>query len=96
MIWNLDPAWLMMAVAFVMVLALFFGAALDVIMGDDGFGPIGNMVLFTVGFFAAIVVLNYAGINLRDLKLAAGAGLAGAFVSIAVLAFFKAGIARWG
>ena len=60
MIWNLDPAWLMMAVAFVMVLAMFFGAALDVIMGDDGFGPIGNMLLFTVGFFAAILAVLLA------------------------------------
>lgn len=96
MIWNLDPAWLMMAVAFVMVLALFFGAALDVIMHEDGFGPIGNMVLFTVGFFAAIVLANYSGINLKDLKLAMATGLIGAFVSIAFLAMVKAGIARWG
>ncbi|MBL8582872.1 MAG: hypothetical protein JNL61_11690 [Rhizobiaceae bacterium] len=96
MIWNLDPAWLLMAVAFVMVLALFFGAALDAIMREDGFGPIGNMVLFTLGFFGAILLVNYAGINLKDLKLAMGAGLAGAFVSIALLAGIKAGIARWG
>jgi hypothetical protein len=96
MIWNLDAAWLMMAVAFVMVLAMFFGAALDVIMREDGFGPIGNMLLFTVGFFASILAVNYYGINLRDLKLATGVGLGGAFVGISLLAFVKAGIARWG
>jgi hypothetical protein len=96
MIWNLDPAWLMMAVAFVMVLSLFFGAALEVIMREDGFGPIGNMILFTICFFAAILAANYYGINLRDLKMATGTGLGGAFIGIALLAFVKAGIARWG
>ena len=61
MIWNLEPGWLMMAVAAVIVLALFFGAALDAIMREDGFGPIGNMVLFTGGFFLADVRRQYVG-----------------------------------
>ena len=39
-------------------------------MRDDGFGPIGNMLLFTVGFFAAVIIANTYGINLRDLKMA--------------------------
>ena len=49
MIWNLDSGWLMMAVAGVTVMAFFFGSALDAIMRDDGFGPTGNMLLFTIG-----------------------------------------------
>ncbi|WP_395449883.1 hypothetical protein ACHMW7_08775 [Aminobacter sp. UC22_36] len=94
MLWNLDPGWLMMAIAFVAVMAFFFGAALDAIMKDDGFGPIGNMLLFTAGFFGAVVVANSYGITLRNLHVAVAWGLGGAFVFISVLALIKAGIAR--
>ena len=94
MIWNLDTGWLMMAVAVVAVLAFFFGAALDAIMREDGFGPTGNMILFTVGFFMAVIVANTYGISLRDLKLAVAWGLGGAFALVAVLALAKAGLQR--
>lgn len=94
MLWNLEPGWLMMAVAFVAVLAFFFGAALDAIMKEDGFGPVGNMLLFTVGFFAAVLVANSYGIALRDLRLAVAWGLGGAFVLISLLALLKACLAR--
>ena len=94
MIWNLEPGWLMMAVASVAVLALFFGSALDAIMREDGFGAFGNMVLFTFGFFMAIVIANSWGINLRDLKMAMAYGLGGAFAMVSVLAALKAGIAK--
>ncbi len=94
MIWNLDTGWLMMAIAAVAVLAMFFGAALNAIMREDGFGSIGNMVLFTVGFFAAIVIANSFGINLRDLKLAMAFGLGGAFATVSSMAMLKAAIAK--
>ena len=94
MIWNLDSGWLMMAVASVMVMAFFFGSALDAIMKEDGFGPTGNMILFTAGFFMAIIVANSNGINLRDLTLAAAYGLGGAFLLVSVLALLRAGIQR--
>ncbi|MCO6051685.1 hypothetical protein NGM99_18020 [Mesorhizobium sp. RP14(2022)] len=94
MIWNLAPFWLCMAVAIVMVIAFFFGTALDAIMGEDGFGAIGNMVLFTLGFFVAIIGANSYGIPLRDLTWAVGTGLGGAFALIATMALLKAGMAR--
>lgn len=94
MLWNLEPGWLMMAVAMVAVLAFFFGAALDAIMKDDGFGPIGNMLLFTAGFFGAVLIANSYGITLRDLRLAVAWGLGGAFVLISLLALVKASLAR--
>jgi fluoride ion exporter CrcB/FEX len=94
MIWNLEPGWLMMAVATVAVLAFFFGSALDAIMREDGFGSAGNMLLFTIGFFMAVIIANSWGISLRDLKLAVAWGLGGAFTTVSVLALIKAGIAR--
>ena len=94
MIWNLPAAWLLMAVASVSVLAFFFGSALNAIMREDGFGPLGNMAVFTVGFFGAIYIANLNDILLRDMTLASATGLAGAFVLIAVLALFKAAVGR--
>ncbi len=94
MIWNLDTGWLAMAIAIVAVLAFFFGAALDAIMRDDGFGPTGNMLLFTAGFFTAVIVANTYGISLRDLKLAVAWGLGGAFALVGLLALVKAGLSR--
>jgi hypothetical protein len=94
MIWNLDSGWLMMTVATVGVLGFFFGSALDAIMKEDGFGPTGNTILFAVGFFAAVFVANSMGISLRDLKLAVGWGLGGAFMLVSMLALLRAGVAR--
>lgn len=95
MLWNLETGWLMMAIAMVAVIAFFFGAALNVIMREDGFGPVGNMAVFTAGFFAAIFAANSYGISMPDLTFATATGLAGAFVAIAVLALVKAGLARF-
>lgn len=94
MIWNLEPAWLLMAVASIAVLGLFLGAALDAVMRDDAFGPIGNMVLFTAGFFGAIYLANRYGISLRDINRAAVTGVAGAFLLIGILAAGKACLTR--
>jgi hypothetical protein len=52
------------------------------------------MLLFTAGFFGAVVVANSYGITLRNLHLAVAWGLGGAFVFISVLALLKAGIGR--
>lgn len=94
MIWNLDTGWLMMAIATVAVLAFFFGAALDAIMREDGFGSTGNMLLFTAGFFLAVIAANTYGISLRDLKLAVAWGLGGAFALVSLMALAKAALSR--
>lgn len=94
MLWKLDPTWLMMAVASVTVMGFFFGSIMDAIMADDGFGPFGNMILITVGFFASIFVANVHGISMGNLTFAMGTGLSGAFLTLATLALVKAGLAR--
>ncbi len=94
MLWKLDPTWLMMAVASVTVMAFFFGSIMDAIMADDGFGPFGNMILITVGFFASIFVANAHGISMGTLTFATATGLSGAFLTLAALALVKAGLAR--
>jgi hypothetical protein len=94
MLLHLDTSWLLMTVASVAVFGFFFGSALDAIMKEDGFGSTGNTLLFTLGFFFAVMFANEHGIVLRDLKLAVAWGLGGAFAFIAALALLKAGLAR--
>ncbi|MGE0502467.1 MAG: hypothetical protein AB7I79_15860 [Rhizobiaceae bacterium] len=94
MLLDLDPFWLLMAVAAVGVVSLVFGSALDALMRDDGFGPLGNMVVLTSGFFLAIGAANRLGYSFDEVLVASGVGLAGSFLVLVVLSFTKAGLAR--
>ena len=95
MIWNLEMAWLLMAVATVVVLSFFFGSALDFLMREDGFGSTGNMVIVSTGFFLGIVSANRHGYDLHEMHLAVLVGLFGAFICLGALTLLKAMIARF-
>jgi hypothetical protein len=94
MLMNLDPTWMMMAFAVVAILSFIFGMALDGLLGDEGFGPVGNTIVVTAGFFLGIFAANLYGIRFYDMKMAVATGLVGAFVSLGILAMVKAGLAR--
>ena len=94
MLSNLDAGWLVMAVAMVAILFFMFGMALDALIADDGFGPIGNMVVLTAGFFLAIVGANWQGYTFGELLYAMLFGLSGAFACFSALALAKAGLGR--
>jgi hypothetical protein len=94
MLWNLDSSWLLMAIAVVTMISYPFGLALHGVMGSDGFGPLGNMIVVATGFFLGILTANSYGLTLRDLTLATGTGLAGAGLSLGALAMLKAGLNR--
>lgn len=92
MLWNLDASWLLFAVITVAMVGFMLGMALDGVMGDDGFGATGNMVIITAGFFLAIFAANLHGWRLNDLTTAVGTGLGGAFVTLFAMALLKAGL----
>lgn len=94
MIWNLDVSWLFMAIAVVSMLSFFLGLALDGVMGDDGFGSLGNAVIITGGFFIGIFVANVYGMNLKELKMAVMVGMLSAFCMMSMLSFGKTLISR--
>lgn len=94
MIWNLDLSWLLFAVAIVLMFGYILGFILDRILLRDGFGPSGNMVAITAGFFAAIYVWNWYGLRIGDLRQAVIVGLSGAFVMLAALAIGKTTLTR--
>lgn len=94
MLWNLDIVWIALAIAIVSIFGFMLGTALDGLMGEDGFGPAGNMLIITSGFFLAVYVANSWGVRLNDLTMAVGTGLGGAFVVMLVLALAKGVLGR--
>ena len=94
MLSNLDVSWFFFAVVTVAIFGFMLGMALDGVMGDDGFGATGNMVVITTGFFLGIFAANNWGVHFHDLKVAIGTGLGGAFIAVFFLALMKAAIGR--
>lgn len=94
MVWNLDAGWLVMAVAVVGILSFILSLALNAIMGEDGFGAIGNALIITAGFFLSVFVANNLGYRLADLRAAIAVGMSGAFLCLTLLALAKALLGR--
>jgi len=93
-LWNLSVEWAFFAVVMVAMFAFLLGLALDHIMGGDGFGATGNMLIITAGFFLGVFGVNSWGIRLNDATMAVGTGLAGAFVALMVLVLVKGALSR--
>lgn len=94
MLWNLGFGWLLLAVAIVGILSFIIALALNAVMGEDGFGAIGNAVVITAGFFLTVFAANNFGYRLSDMTMAVAVGLSGAFACLSVLAVLKAGLGR--
>ena len=75
----------------IVVGAYFLAAAMDGVMGPDGFGTFANMVIL-VGLYA----VDYFGLDLRNTTSQAVACVAGAFGCLATLATLKAVAGRFG
>ena len=86
MLWRLDPAWLMMAVATVSVLSYFFGSALHWLMREDGFGSFGNAII-VCRLFLTLIIFNQQGYALPGLQIAVMMGLGGSFLLFPSLTF---------
>ncbi len=96
MLWRIDPYWLVMAVIVVTMLSYLFGYALDRIMGREGFGPAGNMVILVVCFFGGIYLANTYGIRFRSLPHAVAGGITAGFIGLALMAALKGMFYRAG
>ena len=91
---DVDPVLLSIGFVAVAAIALFFGAVLDAVMHDNGFGPTGNAVLFAAGFVGAVYVARSYGMGFAELRPMAACGFGGAFALFSLLALLKAGLAR--
>ncbi len=94
MLLELDTIWIVLAIATVAIVSYIVGVFFDGLMKDDGFGAVGNMLVMTGGFFAAVLGANARGTDFDTLGTGAAAGLAGAFAAMALLGLAKAGLSR--
>lgn len=94
MLFELGTFGLVVAVGAVCVFGYMFGTALDSLIGEDGFGALGNMIVLVGGFFVSILVANRFGYKLDTPLLACVVGLIGSFCALSSLTLVKAGIAR--
>lgn len=90
MLLNLSFIWMTLALVSVVILSFVFGLFLDAILGEDGFGAVGNTIVLAAGFFLTIGIGNHFGFVFRDLRLAIIYGTAGACAAIVALAAIKA------
>lgn len=79
MIWNVDPAWLALAVGVVAGISYMLALLMEPNIGSEGFGAFGNAALITLGFFLGIYCANHYGISVKALKYALMIGLCGSF-----------------
>lgn len=89
MLSNLHGGDLYLAVAVVAMLSFFIGLAVNAIMKEDGFGPVGNAVIVTAGFFLSIHFANEYGIRFRDVQFASVVGIAGSMSILFLLTSIK-------
>jgi hypothetical protein len=94
MLSHIDTTTLTVALIALMAVALVFGTVLNAIVGENGFGPVGNALLFAAGFAGAIYLAGLYGITLADFRLVVAWGTGGSFLLFSVLALAKAGLAR--
>jgi uncharacterized membrane protein YeaQ/YmgE (transglycosylase-associated protein family) len=78
------------------VLGSFFLAnAMHGVLGPDGFGIFGNMIVIVAGFVIGLWLGRYYGFSIRDFEIGVIAGLVGSFLSLLTLSVTKALLNRF-
>jgi hypothetical protein len=78
----------------VAILSFFIASSMDGVLGEDGFGVMGNQVIVMAGFYLGLILAKRFHFPLYDPVNVAVAGLVGAFVSLLILSISKAILAR--
>lgn len=95
MSWNLGFGALLMAFAVVAIVSYTVAMALDAVIGEDGFGVIGNAAITTTGFFSAVYAGYRWGIRPDDLSAVVAIGLGGSLILLTALMSLKAVLGRF-
>jgi hypothetical protein len=79
----------------VAILSFFIANTMDGVLGQDGFGVLGNQAIIMSGVYLGFVVAKYYHVSVNNFTQMAVAGLVGAFVSLLVLSVSKAILSRF-
>ncbi len=72
------------------VIACFFvGHAMDGVMGQAGFGVLGNMLILLTGLFIGIFAADMLGLQMNRTEILVGTAVAGPFAALMLLVLVK-------
>ncbi|MEL6920129.1 MAG: hypothetical protein AAFO77_03770 [Pseudomonadota bacterium] len=75
----------------------FIGSAMHGVLGDEGFGPIGNMIVLMLGAIVAGLGIEYTPYRfISDPTTMAVIMVSGAFITLSLLVLFKLGMNKIG
>ena len=69
--------------------SFFLGNAMDGVLGNDGFGIFGNMVIIVAGFLVGLWFGKYYGYSVTTFRIGVIAGLIGSFTCLLSLCVVK-------
>ncbi|WP_306119493.1 MULTISPECIES: hypothetical protein [unclassified Roseitalea] len=78
------------------VSAFFAGAAMHGVMEDDGFGPVGNMIIMIAGAIVGLYLGPMFEWPIDRNSADAVAAVSGGFIALAVLAIIKSYLVKLG
>ena len=79
----------------ILLCSFFLASAMHGVLGRDGFGVIGNLIVITTGFYLGLWLGRYYGLSVRNFEIGVLAGLAGSFLSLLSLTVMKAFLSRF-
>lgn len=95
MFFSLDTSTQLFLFTSVILLSYFIASAMDGVMGQDGFGQLGNQLIVVSGFYLGVWTAHYYQFPVRDFTNAVIAGLCGAFVILLFMSLLKALLNRF-
>lgn len=79
----------------ILLCSFFLASAMNGVLGRDGFGVIGNMVVIATGFYLGLWLGRYYGFSIRNFEVGVLVGLVGSFLSLLSLSVMKALLNRF-
>ncbi len=65
------------------------GQAMHSLMGRQGFGAFGNMIILAIGFYLGLTLHDHSNLGYSALEVRFAIGIAGAFLSLFAAALLK-------
>ena len=94
--WLIDTNTGIFLITVIAIGGFFLGHAMHGVLGDEGFGAYGNMMVILAGFVGGIFVMRYFGFSIKDFRIGVTGGLIGAFAVLVTLVLTKNVLHRLG
>jgi hypothetical protein len=86
---QLSAEWFLVFLAILLMASFVVGQAMNAVMGRQGFGAFGNMVVLAIGFYVGLCAGEAMRIDLRAIEIRFGFAVATAFAVLFALTLLK-------